>query len=126
MPLTAADLPTIIKRHLTAAEQADAVVYAAEPVMVTGAQLAFPKVVLQVNREAFLVFVDGNPIANWGHRCRYLLIERESGAVHTVDAQLPPFAQQPEFFRWRVIYHAPGVPASALAAPLSPKGETQN
>lgn len=123
MPLTAADLPAVVERHLTEAERARAVAYAAKPVMAAGSRLAFPRVLLGATHESFIVFVDGDPTANWSHRCRYLLIERESGAVHSVEAQLPPFTQQPEHFCWRVMYHAPGVPASALAAPQLPKAK---
>jgi hypothetical protein len=44
-------------------------------------------------RPSILVFVDDNPRANFGHECRYLLYDVNTGAFHTgVPARFPPIS----------------------------------
>ena len=38
-----------------------------------------------------VAFVDLQPEANWGHDCRYLLVDPETGELQMVMAQFPPF-----------------------------------
>jgi hypothetical protein len=69
--------------------------------------------------------VDLEPRANWGHRCRYLLIDVESGRNRSVDKQFPPFLTDvPRSLR--LIWQGDAVPPWALA-PINPedKDETQ-
>jgi hypothetical protein len=46
---------------------------------------------ISIRPSTAVVFVDRVPQANWGHSCRYLLIDREDGRVESIDAQFPPF-----------------------------------
>jgi hypothetical protein len=62
------------------------------------------------------VFVDKTPQANWGHACRYLLINREDGKVESIDAQFPPFLHGvPKTLR--VVWKGEAVPDWAVAKP---------
>jgi hypothetical protein len=64
---------------------------------------------VEVDAPTLVAFVDLEPGVNWGHRCRYLLLDRDSGDVRAIDAQFPPFLRgMPPGLR--VVYRAPGVP----------------
>lgn len=46
---------------------------------------------LKIKRDTVLVFVDDQPLANWGHPCRYLLYEPKRGRLYsTLNASFPP------------------------------------
>jgi hypothetical protein len=111
------DLASLIKKQLTHEEIAHGVAYIAEPVLSAGTHLDFPKTHLDVPWDAFLVFVDREPMANWSHSCRYLLIRGANGDAKSIEAQLPPFGR--ETLQWRIVYRAPGVPDSISAVPQS-------
>ena len=104
----------ILKSHLSAGELERGVAYAAEKTVAARATLKFPRLSIRVPWEAYLAFVDRNPMANWGHSCRYLLIRCQSGEVQSFEAQFPPFSQSRDL-RWHVVYKAPSVPESMLA-----------
>ena len=72
-----------------------------------------------VARPSAMAFLDRVPAANWGHPCRYLLIDLESGAVRAFDASEPPFLRgaAPTL---RAIARDPSVPDWTLAAPFEP------
>ena len=61
---------------------------------------------IEIERETVMVFADDEPLANWGHPCRYLLYEPENGELYrTVEAQFPPYlVDPPETFR---AFHKP-------------------
>ena len=47
---------------------------------------------LRAPRPSVLVFADDEPTANFGHSCRYLLFDPESGELHTeLPARFPPW-----------------------------------
>jgi hypothetical protein len=106
----------ILQVQLTVEERANAVAYAAEQPVAAGTRLEFPGAVIDVPTEAYVVFIDRQPTANWGHPARYLLVSRESGEVQSVETRLPPFRQGGEL-HWRVVYRAPMVPDAAVAFP---------
>jgi hypothetical protein len=102
------DLAALVKSHLTPEEVSGGMVYAAEAAVPAGTHLDFPKIHLDVPWEAFLVFVDREPTANWSHSCRYLLVGATTNEIKSIEAQLPPFGRGS--FQWRVLYRAPSVP----------------
>jgi hypothetical protein len=110
------DFISNLKSHLTADELANSVAYAAEAPFAAGTQLQFPGTLIEVPSEAYLAFVDRQPMANWGHSARYLLISRESGESQSFETHLPPFRPGSDL-RWRVVYKAPSVPDAAVAIP---------
>ena len=106
----------ILQLQLTAAEKAGGVAYAVEAPVAAGTRLQFAGTTIDVPKEAFLAFIDRDPTANWGHPARYVLVERENGAVVSVETRRPPF-QTGGGLRWRVVYRAPSVPDAAVAFP---------
>ena len=115
MPLSAFELDAILLAQLTERERARGVEYAAADTVAAGTTLRFPQCEIEVDRDSALAFVDREPLANWGHSCRYLLAQLDDGAVRSVDARFPPFPSGGRL-RWRVLYRAPGLPDAVLAA----------
>ena len=112
------DFVSGVQAHLTPDERANGVAYAAvtETPFAAGTQLQFPGTVIEVPAESRLAFIDRQPMANWGHSARYLLVGRESGETWSFEARLPPFRQDGDL-RWRLVYKAPSVPDAAVALP---------
>lgn len=104
---------SIVKGQLTPDEVRRGVVYAAVAPIPAGEQLRFPGVAIDVPWPAHLAFVDREPLANWAHSSRYVLVRIETGEIVSHEARLPPspVGQNPH---WRVAYKAEGVPDAAL------------
>ena len=89
--------------------------YLDQRVIEAGEQLgpAFQR--LTAARASVLVFADDEPMANFGHPCRYLLFDPESGELHAeLPARFPPWlARIPETLQ---AFHEPvrPVPAGSL------------
>jgi hypothetical protein len=90
-------------------------VYMSDRMLEPGDELEIDGRRVEVDAPTVVAFVDLEPGVNWGHRSRYLLIDRDSGSVRAVDAQFPPFMRgmPPDL---RVIYTAPDVPEWAVAS----------
>jgi hypothetical protein len=112
--LDAAEVGRIALAALSEEQRAHAVVYVDDRVLEPGAELEIDGALVRVAAPTVVAFVDLEPGVNWGHRCRYLLIDAESGDARTIDAQLPPFLHgvPPGL---RVVYRAPDVPDWAIA-----------
>ncbi len=41
-------------------------------------------------RQAWLFFVDDQPDANWGHQCRYIFVDAETGKYNIINSLNPP------------------------------------
>ena len=113
--MTSPDLEQAALASLSDEERARAVVYMSDRLLEPGDELEIDGRRVQVDAPTVVAFVDLEPGVNWGHRSRYLLIDRDSGSVRAVDAQFPPFMRgmPPDL---RVIYRAPGVPEWAVAS----------
>ena len=98
-----------LEELLTDAERSGGVAYTLIEPVDGGTRLDFPQCPIDVPWEAAVVFVDRDPLANWGHSCRYFLVSRQTGEVRSIDARFPPF-RPGEARRWRVLYAAPSLP----------------
>ena len=94
-------------------ERSRAVVYVSERMLEPGEELEVDGGRVQVDAPTVVAFVDLEPGVNWGHRSRYVLVDRASSEVRAVEAQFPPFLRglPPE---WHVAYRAPSVPDWAV------------
>jgi hypothetical protein len=91
------DLPRVIELALSTLsepERRSSAVYldtreldAGEAVVVGRREIASPA-------RGYLAFVDPTPTANWGHPCRYVLVESATGRIHQFPAQFPPFLRE--------------------------------
>jgi hypothetical protein len=100
--------------QLTPMEHADGVVYIFGSILHQGTRLDFPHILIEIPwPQAALAFVDREPLANWSHSSRYILINLETDAVRSYEAKLPPF-QPTQSSRWRLLYKADAVPDEVL------------
>ncbi len=106
----------MVRAALTPNERDHAVAYAADTTMAPGARIEFPGLNLDVPWEAYLAFIDRQPMANWSHSARYLLVNSTTGESRSVEAQLPPF-RPGSSIHWKAVYKAPALPDAAVAHP---------
>lgn len=92
------------------------------PTVEAGTTLTFARTTIPVHWQATLAFLDQEPMANWGHACRYLLLNRSTGESTSIAARFPPFTPENRN-SWRAVYRAPNLPDTVLAAPSSPAEE---
>ena len=113
LPLAIGDA---LRRLLTDAELAQAVVYVAAGELPAGAHVQLPRVDLDIPWPAYLAFVDREPLANWSHSARYLVFNPGTGASLSHEARFPPFGPDRRE-RWLLAYRAPSVPDAAIHDP---------
>lgn len=116
MALSDRQLRAVLEMQLTREERRDGVAYLAATPVKARTVLNFPQTNIEVPWDAAVAFVDREPLANWGHSARYVLINRETGAIISVEARFPPFRRD-DPLRWSVVYQARSVPDAALAVP---------
>lgn len=107
-------LRSILQAELTPAERECGVVYVSAEPVVSGTELQLPRCAIKAPWNALLSFVDGEPLANWGHPCRYILVNVQTGETRSFEARFPPFGSTGAR-HWRVVYKAPTVPPAAIA-----------
>jgi hypothetical protein len=112
----AAKLSALLLAQLTPEEREHGVVYQFSDPVESGTTLKFPRCTIRVPWNALLAFIDREPLANWGHSARFILINRSTGETMSVEARFPPFRKENQRL-WRVAYQAPTVPDTALAVP---------
>ena len=120
MPLTDERLREAVLARCASDEQRWCVVYVAEASLLKGATRRVPGLTLECPWDAYVAFVDLDPMANWGHRCRYVCVSEDTADTTCIDAQFPPFSARTDRQApspWRVLYRAPGVPDAAVVVP---------
>jgi hypothetical protein len=112
--VTSPELEQAAIASLSEDERSRAVVYMSDRVLEPGEAVEIDGRRVQIDAPTVVAFVDLEPGVNWGHRCRYLLVDPESGSVRGVEAQFPPFMRgMPEDLK--VVYRAESVPEWAVA-----------
>jgi hypothetical protein len=111
--LTDGELLAILLGALDEHEREAGVAYLAVEPVSGGDMVALPRLQLTAPWDALLAFVDREPMANWSHSCRYLLIARQTGEVISEEAQLPPFGPGARG-HWRVAHKAAPIPDNVL------------
>jgi hypothetical protein len=92
-----------------------------EEVLPRHQRLPIPRQVVHTDRPTIMVFADDAPRFHWGHTCRYLLHDAETGELYReVLAQFPPYGGErkaPESYR---VFHQPIPFAPRTIYPLPP------
>ena len=89
------------------------VFYIDEAIYPKGTEFAVGKNRCRMDSDTIMVFVDEEPGKNWGHSCRYLFFNVNSGEVSEIPEQFPPsLTKIPETFK--VIWKPDEVPDWAL------------
>jgi hypothetical protein len=83
------------------------------PELVPSGEFDFGDIKLILPWNAYLVFIDLNPKANWGHNCCYIAFEKGGNKTIRVEAQFPPFFIS---IQWRFIlfWKGPDIPDWAV------------
>jgi hypothetical protein len=113
MPLTFDQIVSVLNEKLTRGELDRGVAYVTESAVSGGTKLDIPRAPIEVPWDAHVGFIDREPMANWGHSCRYVLIGHNAGEYRSIEARFPPFSALKQL-RWKVVYRAKGVPDSAI------------
>jgi hypothetical protein len=111
--LDASQAHAALLQQLTETERQGAVVYELAQTATQGTVLSFPHQTITVPSDALVAFIDRDPTANWGHSCRYALVELSTGRISSWEARFPPFGI-PIGSEWRVAYVAASVPEGAV------------
>jgi len=104
--LAAGRIASIVTGALEPAERADGVAYLCVTPFAAGQTLAVPGQPVAIDRDCYVAFVDADPHANWGHACRYLLIDAHTGEVTSHPRRFPAFTAADD--RWRVVHRPSG------------------
>jgi hypothetical protein len=104
----------LVVADLAPEERTGGIAYLAAPRVNRGTRLQLPRLVIDVPQPSWLAFIDGKPNSDWGHACRYLLIDDETGQILPFTAQFPPFHSTAPW-RWRVVYRAPALPGTTAS-----------
>jgi hypothetical protein len=114
MTLDAGEIDSAAVASLSDEDRSRAVVYVDDRVLEPGEEVEVDGGRVRVDAPTVVAFADLEPGVNWGHRCRYLLVDQASGDVRALDAQFPPFLRgTPPGLR--VAYRAESVPDWAVA-----------
>lgn len=76
---------------LSEEETQGSAVYLLPRILKPGDNITVDRAVRSIQEPEVMAFVDLKPAANWGHPCRYLLFDANSGAVRErIEGQFPP------------------------------------
>ena len=113
MPKSDKELEMALTAQLSASERANGVAYLSAALVPKDTTLQLPHTTIHAPWDSQLAFIDGAPTANWGHACRYVLLNRDTGGTLSKEARFPPF-QAGGAVGWRIVYRASQVPDWAL------------
>jgi hypothetical protein len=91
MSLSWDEVASLVIERLSGEERASSVVYVDERVLPAGSRVDVDGQTVELSRPSVLAFIDLEPQLNWGHRCRYELVDAETGDVQSFEAAMPPF-----------------------------------
>jgi len=110
MPLSLDRIREIVLSTLGPQDRESCAVYLGDAVFERGETVRIDETETSIPWRARLAFIDLEPMANWGHSCRYLLINDESGELRSIDARFPP-SQHGEPSTLRLLWKAQAVPS---------------
>lgn len=99
---------------LSPEERESSAVYLDKQTLSPGIRLEIDSQTVDISEPIVVAFVDLHPQLNWGHDCRYLLINPDTHEIRSIEAQFPPFLRgTPETLS--VIWQGQNVPDWTLA-----------
>ena len=91
MPLTWNEITERVLASLSTEEIGSSVVYLDAQLLPAESPITIDRTQRHMPWPGMIAFVDLDPEANWGHDCRYLLVNQETGELRSIDARFPPF-----------------------------------
>jgi len=104
-----------VRGSLGADRLSGAIVYLDWNPIRAGERVQVGDVLIEVLWDAYIVFVDLEPMANWGHVCCYLAIRRDGDEIIHVAANMSPFLKA-ETSTFRLLWRGPLAPEWAVRA----------
>jgi len=80
----------IVLQTMTESLRTRAVFYIDEATYPKGAEFVVGRNHYLMSSDTIMVFIDEEPGKNWGHNCRYLFFDVDSGEVREIREQFPP------------------------------------
>ncbi len=105
-----------VLRQLTPQEQARGAAYVTTAPVAAGTRLAMRPATSETEWPCYVAFVDREPLANWGHSCRYILIGAEAAQTRSIEARFPP-PRDGALGAIRLVHRGEAVPDIALLVP---------
>lgn len=122
MSLSQAEIAEVVLAQVPEARRAQPVVYLDPAVKAAGSEIEIDYKKVQLEAPTIVGFIDLEPEMNWGHPCRYVLVNPESGQHREIDAHFPPFlrASPPDLI---VLFKGDEVPDWAVNKPNPAKSQ---
>ncbi len=108
------DFIAVLNSWLTDEEKKSAVIYAVGEPVQAGSRLHLPGFELTLAEDTYIAFADKQPMANWGHAARYIMVNKYSAEVRSVDVRFPPFGISTHL-KWLILYQPAEVPSAMTA-----------
>ncbi|MDD1620349.1 MAG: hypothetical protein LUQ11_02625 [Methylococcaceae bacterium] len=103
-----------VRDRLGADRLETAIVYMDSEPKRAGERVSVTDNVIDMPWDGYIVFIDLEPKANWGHACEYLAIRLNGDEVIELAAQMPPFLKA-ETSAFRLLWRGPLAPEWAVA-----------
>lgn len=113
MTISQQEISQTLLRQLTQRELSTAAAYVATRPVPAGTRLRLAPAEIDTPWDCYVAFIDCEPSANWGHACRYILIDTDTARTHAIEARFPP-GRESAIGQLRLVYRAEGIPNSAL------------
>jgi len=91
MTLPQREIANVVLAQFLGARGAHSVVYLDQRVRPAGSEIEIDYKKLRLDGSTVIGFIDLEPEMNWGHACRYALVNAETGEHRNIDAHFPPF-----------------------------------
>jgi hypothetical protein len=106
------EIASNVLSNLTANELSQGVVYLTKSLIPSG-RIDLARINVDVPWQAYIAFVDREPLANWSHSSRYIFVNSETAEIKSVEAEFPPFPAS-HGIKWDLLYKAPSVSNEAV------------
>jgi len=94
MSLSQDQIADVVLAQVPEERRSHSVVYLDRTLKPAGSEVELDFKRLRLDAPTAIGFIDLDPEMNWGHACRYVLVNAETGQHHNIEAHFPPFLRQ--------------------------------
>ena len=94
MSLPHTEIANVVLAQLPQTRRECSVVYLDKQMRPAGSDIEVDYKKVLLDQPTVVGFIDLEPEMNWGHACRYVLVNIESGEHRNIDAHFPPFLRE--------------------------------
>lgn len=97
---TTEEMLKIVLKNLSTKEKERAIIYWDKKLLEVGDKVKIGRKTIDMSFKGYMVFVDLEPKANWGHPCLYFLIDIRTQDIKIIKEEFPPyFGDYPQSFK---------------------------